>query len=57
MSSINPRTRALLLVGAFALIYIGWGTTYLANHFLLREQPPFVIATLRFLFAGLLALA
>ncbi|WP_271411691.1 EamA family transporter [Pseudomonas sp. Q1-7] len=38
------------------MIYIGWGTTYLANHFLLRELPPFVIATLRFLFAGLLAL-
>ncbi|WP_242443081.1 EamA family transporter [Pseudomonas sp. LFM046] len=38
------------------MIYIGWGTTYLANHFLLRELPPFVIATLRFLFAGILAL-
>ncbi|HLD68050.1 MAG TPA: EamA family transporter [Pseudomonas sp.] len=56
MSTPAPRTRSLLLIGAFALIYIGWGTTYLANHFLLRELPPFVIGTLRFLFAGLLAL-
>lgn len=56
MSSPTPRARSLLLIGAFALIYIGWGTTYLANHFLLRELPPFVIGTLRFLLAGLLAL-
>ncbi|HSC84829.1 MAG TPA: EamA family transporter [Pseudomonas sp.] len=50
------RTRSALLIGAFLIIYIGWGTTYLANHVLLRELPPFVIGTLRFLFAGLLAL-
>ncbi|BAN47723.1 EamA family transporter [Metapseudomonas resinovorans] len=56
MSSQASSRRTLLLIGAFAMIYIGWGTTYLVNHFLLRELPPFVIATLRFLFAGLLAL-
>ena len=49
-------SRALLLIGAFATIYIGWGTTYLANHFLLRELPPFVIGCLRFALAGGLAL-
>ncbi len=57
MSTTASRARSLVLIGAFAAIYIGWGTTYLANHFLLRELPPFVIATLRFLFAGCLALA
>lgn len=57
MSSQATTRRTVLLIGAFAMIYIGWGTTYLANHFLLRELPPFVIATLRFLFAGVLALA
>lgn len=57
MSATASRARSLLLIGAFAAIYIGWGTTYLANHFLLRELPPFVIATLRFFFAGSLALA
>ncbi|MDH4565859.1 EamA family transporter [Pseudomonas sp. BN414] len=56
MSSHASTRRTLLLIGAFAMIYVGWGTTYLANHFLLRELPPFVIATLRFLFAGTLAL-
>jgi drug/metabolite transporter (DMT)-like permease len=50
------RTRTLLIISAFAVIYIGWGTTYLANHFLLREMPPFVLGTLRFLLAGALAL-
>jgi len=51
------RTRSLLLIVAFATIYIGWGTTYLANHFLLLEVPPFIIGCLRFSIAGLLALA
>jgi len=57
MSVSASRTRSLLLIGAFAIIYIGWGTTYLANHFLLLEVPPFVIGSLRFSIAGLLALA
>ncbi|MBD9484607.1 EamA family transporter [Pseudomonas sp. PDM14] len=57
MPTSATRTRSLLLIGAFLVIYIGWGTTYLANHFLLRELPPFIIGTLRFLLAGLLALA
>jgi hypothetical protein len=38
------RTRSLLLILAFATIYIGWGTTYLANHFLLQEVPPSLLA-------------
>lgn len=50
------RYRSFLLVGAFLVIYVGWGTTYLANHFLLRELPPFIIGTLRFGLACLLAL-
>ncbi|WXL24460.1 EamA family transporter [Ectopseudomonas mendocina] len=56
MPSNTSPARNLLLVLAFAIIYIGWGTTYLANHFLLRELPPFIIGTLRFAIAGLLAL-
>ena len=57
MPESAARARTLLLIGAFATIYLGWGTTYLANHFLLLEVPPFVIGSLRFSFAGLLALA
>ncbi|WP_339485798.1 EamA family transporter [Pseudomonas sp. EL_65y_Pfl2_R95] len=56
MSTTDSRARTLLLIGAFSVIYIGWGTTYLANHFLLRELPPFVLGTLRFTLAGGLAL-
>lgn len=56
MPASASRTRTLLLIGAFATIYIGWGTTYLANHFLLLELPPFVIGSLRFSIAGALAL-
>ncbi|MBU0809884.1 MAG: EamA family transporter [Gammaproteobacteria bacterium] len=56
MSESAARARTLLLIGAFAIIYLGWGTTYLANHFLLLELPPFVIGSLRFSLAGLLAL-
>jgi drug/metabolite transporter (DMT)-like permease len=56
MPASATRTRSLLLIAAFLVIYVGWGTTYLANHFLLRELPPFVIGTLRFLCAGVLAL-
>ncbi|MFI8479365.1 EamA family transporter [Pseudomonas sp. NPDC078700] len=56
MSTIDSRTRTLMLIGAFSVIYIGWGTTYLANHFLLQELPPFVLGSLRFTLAGVLAL-
>src|SRR6218665_3699543 len=56
-STLSPRARSLVLLLSFAAVYIGWGTTYLANHFLLRELPPFVIVTLRFFLAGSLALA
>ena len=55
--STPARSRSLLIVIAFAVVYIGWGTTYLANHFLLRELPPFVLGALRFFLAGGLALA
>ncbi|NRH29458.1 EamA family transporter [Pseudomonas sp. MS19] len=55
MPTATPRARSLLLIGAFAVIYLGWGTTYLANHFLLKELPPFVLGCLRFTLAGSLA--
>ena len=55
--STPARSRSILIVIAFAVVYIGWGTTYLANHFLLRELPPFVLGALRFFLAGGLALA
>ncbi len=37
---------------AFAIIYIVWGTTYLAIRIGVREVPPFLLAAVRFLIAG-----
>lgn len=42
---------------AFAVIYIVWGTTFLAIRFALESIPPFMMAGLRFTVAGLLLFA
>ncbi|MGI9103061.1 MAG: EamA family transporter [Terriglobales bacterium] len=38
---------------AFAIIYFVWGSTYLAIRVGVREVPPFLLAAIRFLVAGL----
>jgi drug/metabolite transporter (DMT)-like permease len=38
---------------AFAIIYFVWGSTFLAIRFGVSEVPPFLLAALRFLIAGL----
>src|SRR5579864_9339516 len=47
----KPRTWKLLL--AFAAIYFVWGSTFLAIRIGVREVPPFLLAGMRFLVAGL----
>lgn len=47
---IRPQTWKLLL--AFAIIYFVWGSTYLAIRVGVREVPPFLLAGMRFLVAG-----
>lgn len=42
----------LLLVMAFAAVYIIWGSTYIAIVYVLETMPPFLMAGARFLFAG-----
>ncbi|MFB9682091.1 EamA family transporter [Streptosporangium vulgare] len=45
----------LLLVGAaLAIVYVVWGSTYLAIRIMVEEMPPLVSAGVRFLAAGLL---
>src|SRR5204862_7786633 len=39
---------------AFATIYLVWGSTVLAIRVGVREVPPFLLAAIRFLIAGLL---
>ncbi len=46
----QPRTWQVLL--AFAIIYFVWGSTFLAIRVGVREVPPFLLAGMRFLVAG-----
>lgn len=47
------RPSRLGLVAAFAAIYLIWGSTYLAIRFGVAAIPPFLLAGVRFLVAGL----
>ena len=51
----HPRTWKILL--AFAIIYLVWGSTFLAIRIGVREVPPFLLAAMRFLVAGLVLCA
>src|SRR6202162_5088526 len=46
-----PRARKVLL--AFAIIYLVWGSTFLAIRIGVREVPPFLLAGMRFFVAGI----
>src|ERR1700736_4404260 len=46
----RPAWKTLL---AFAIIYVVWGSTFLAIRVGVREVPPFTLAAMRFLIAGL----
>jgi drug/metabolite transporter (DMT)-like permease len=48
----SPATGKTLL--AFAIIYLAWGSTYLAIRIGVREVPPFLFAAMRFLVAGVI---
>src|ERR1700682_1311351 len=39
---------------AFAIIYFVWGSTFLAIRVGVREVPPFLLAVMRFLVAGII---
>jgi drug/metabolite transporter (DMT)-like permease len=47
-----PR-KTVLIVLAFFSIYVIWGSTYLLNKIAVTELPPFKLASIRFLTAGL----
>ena len=47
----RPATWKTLL--AFAIVYFVWGSTYLAIRVGVREVPPFLLAGMRFLIAGI----
>jgi drug/metabolite transporter (DMT)-like permease len=43
----------LALIAAFAIVYVVWGSTYLAIRIAVQELPPGLLAGVRFLIAGL----
>ena len=49
-AAAHPRAWKTLL--AFAIIYLVWGSTFLAIRVGVREVPPFLMAGMRFLVAG-----
>lgn len=48
------RSNKLLIIVAFACIYIIWGSTYLAIHYAVETIPPLFVASFRHLVAGAL---
>jgi len=53
MESATTRPAAWKTLLAFAIIYLVWGTTFLAIRIGVREVSPFLLAAMRFLVAGL----
>src|SRR5438876_2663791 len=49
----SERSASWKILAAFAIIYLVWGSTYLAIRVGVREMPPFLMAGLRFTIAGL----
>lgn len=45
------------MITAFALLYVLWGSTYLAMRVAVRDMPPYVAGAVRYLIAGPLMLA
>ena len=43
---LSPRT--LAVAAGFAMLYLSWGSTFLANHLALQGFPALVLAGLRF---------
>ena len=54
---MSPHKRRLLPWIALGVIYVVWGSTYLAIAVVVKEQPPMAAAALRFLTAGLVMTA
>ncbi len=51
---INISKRTVKILFAFACLYFIWGSTYMAIKFAIDSMPPFLMASSRFLAAGLI---
>jgi len=52
IAEIDPKRGVVLLIVAFAAIYILWGSTYLAIKYVIETLPPFISAGARYFLAG-----
>lgn len=52
--SLHDQPRASRILLAFAAVYVVWGSTYLAIRFGVETIPPFMMAGMRFVIAGVL---
>ncbi|PHQ55191.1 MAG: EamA family transporter [Lutibacter sp.] len=51
---MNKVNNPVLIILAFFSIYVIWGSTYLLNKIAVTELPPFMLAAIRFMIAGVL---
>lgn len=49
-----PAPKKIELIIAFAALYVIWGSTYLGIFYAIQSIPPFLMAGLRFFFAGVI---
>ena len=57
MPSNRPPARGAALWLNLAIIYVVWGSTYFGIAIAIETMPPFIMATIRFLIAGLILVA
>ena len=51
-SNLDNRRNLILMIAAFAAVYIIWGSTYLAIKYAIETMPTFLMAGFRFTIAG-----
>ncbi|HEY2394220.1 MAG TPA: EamA family transporter [Candidatus Angelobacter sp.] len=51
MTVLQQQQRSRIIL-AFALLYVLWGSTYLAMRVIVRDMPPYVAGAVRYLIAG-----
>ncbi|MCF8451949.1 MAG: EamA family transporter [Pedobacter sp.] len=56
-SPVKKSASLLMVVLAFAIVYIVWGSTYFFIHIAVKDFPPFILGALRFIIAGVLMVA
>jgi len=56
-SSTKKPASLLMVVLAFAIVYIVWGSTYFFIQIAVKDFPPFILGALRFIIAGILMAA